>query len=47
MYQIGDNVVIKPFPRGIDMETEQFVIQDGIVVIPKDTLLQDGTVIAP
>lgn len=45
--QIGDNVVIKPFPRGIDMETEQFVIQDGIVVIPKDTLLQDGTVIAP
>lgn len=45
--QIGDNVTIKPFPRGTELETDQYVVQDGIVVIPKDTLLRSGTVIAP
>lgn len=44
---VGDNVVIKPFPRGTDIETENWVIQDGIVVIPKDAVIPPGTVIAP
>ncbi len=44
---LGDNVVIKPFPRGTDIETENWVIQDGIVVIPKNAIIPAGTVIAP
>lgn len=44
---LGENVVIKPFPRGTDIETENWVIQDGIVVIPKNAVIPSGTVIAP
>ncbi len=44
---LGDNVVIKPFPRGTEIETENWVIQDGIVVIPKNAVIPPGTVIAP
>lgn len=44
---IGDNVTIKPFPRGTDMDAGTWVVQDGIVVIPKDTLIPANTVIAP
>jgi glucose-1-phosphate adenylyltransferase len=44
---LGDNVVIKPFPRGTDIETENWVIQDGIVVIPKNAVIPPRTVIAP
>jgi glucose-1-phosphate adenylyltransferase len=36
---IGDGVVIKPFPRGTDMDAGTWVVQDGIVVIPKDTII--------
>jgi glucose-1-phosphate adenylyltransferase len=36
---IGDGVVIKPFPRGTDIDAGTWVVQDGIVVIPKDTLI--------
>lgn len=44
---LGDNVVIKPFPRGTDLDMGTFVVQDGIVVIPKNTVLPSGTIIAP
>ncbi len=44
---LGDNIVIKPFPRGTEIETENWVIQDGIVVIPKNAVIPSGTVIAP
>jgi glucose-1-phosphate adenylyltransferase len=44
---IGDRVVIKPFPRGTELETEDYVVQDGIVVIPKNTVLKAGTRIGP
>ena len=44
---LGDNVVIKPFPRGTDIENDDWVVQDGIVVIPKNSILPSGTVIAP
>jgi len=36
---ISDGVVIKPFPRGTDMDAGTWVVQDGIVVIPKDTII--------
>ncbi len=45
--RIGRNVTIKPFPRGTDLEGENWVVQDGIVVIPKNAVLLPGTVIAP
>jgi glucose-1-phosphate adenylyltransferase len=44
---LGDNVVIRPFPLGTEFETENWVIQDGIVVIPKNAVIPSGTVIAP
>jgi glucose-1-phosphate adenylyltransferase len=46
--RIGDNVVIRPFPRGTDiLEEGNWVVQDGIVVIPKNTILHPGTYIGP
>jgi glucose-1-phosphate adenylyltransferase len=45
--QLGDGVVIKPFPRGTEMDAGAWVVQDGIVVIPKDTVLLPGTRIEP
>jgi len=45
--RIGQNVVIKPFPRGTDLDGENWVVRDGIVVIPKRTILPDRTYIGP
>ncbi|HEY3313538.1 MAG TPA: glucose-1-phosphate adenylyltransferase [Anaerolineales bacterium] len=45
--RIGEGVVIKPFPRGTDMDAGTWVVQDGIVVIPKDTTILPNTRIAP
>ncbi|HVN55992.1 MAG TPA: glucose-1-phosphate adenylyltransferase [Anaerolineaceae bacterium] len=45
--RVGGGVIIRPFPRGTEIDTEQYVVQDGIVVIPKGTVLLPGTVIAP
>ncbi len=44
---LGENVIIKPFPRGTEIETDNWVVEDGIVVIPKNAVIPDGTVIAP
>lgn len=44
---LGEGVVIKPFPRGTEIITENWVVQDGIVVIPKNAIIAPGTVIAP
>lgn len=44
---LGEGVVIKPFPRGTEIETDNWVVQDGVVVIPKNTILPAGTIIAP
>ncbi len=41
--RLGDNVIIRPFPRQVDLITDKWVVQDGIVVIPKDTILPSGT----
>jgi glucose-1-phosphate adenylyltransferase len=44
---IGEGVVIKPFPRGTEIETDNWVVQDGIVVIPKNAVIFPNTIIAP
>ena len=45
--QIGDGVVIKPFPRDKDIDHALYFVRDGIVVIAKDTQIPSGTRIAP
>ena len=43
--RIGAGVVIRPFPLGTDIITADWTIQDGIVVVPKDTFIPPGTCI--
>ena len=45
--RVGDHVVIKPFPRNVDIDNEKWYVRDGIVVIPKDAEIPSGTHIAP
>ncbi|MBN2555576.1 MAG: glucose-1-phosphate adenylyltransferase [Anaerolineales bacterium] len=45
--RIGPNVTIQPFPRGTEHEEETFAISDGIVVVPKHAVLNEGTIISP
>jgi glucose-1-phosphate adenylyltransferase len=40
--RMGEEVVIKPFPRGAEIDSGAWVVQDGIVVM-KDTVLHPGT----
>ncbi|MCX7976870.1 MAG: sugar phosphate nucleotidyltransferase, partial [Bellilinea sp.] len=45
--RIGENVVIQPFPPGKDLDGDGWVVRDGIVVIPKDTVIPNDTRIVP
>lgn len=45
--RIGEGVVIRSFPRGFDLDEGSWVVQDGIVVVPKSTVLHPGTYIGP
>lgn len=45
--RIGQAVRIEPFPLGTEREEANWVIRDGLVVVPKDAILPNGTVIAP
>jgi glucose-1-phosphate adenylyltransferase len=45
--RIGKNVIIKPFPRGTELDGENWFIRDGIVVIPKSVVIPDKTKIIP
>ena len=45
--RFGRGVVIHSFPRGTDLDGKNFVVRDGIVVIPKKTVLPAGTYIGP
>ena len=45
--RLGNDVVIKPFPRGTDRDAENFIVRDGIVIIPKNTHIPAGTRITP
>ena len=43
--RIGRNVRITNQAKVRDAETEMYVIRDGIVVVPRGTVVPDGTVI--
>lgn len=44
--RVGEDVTIRAHdPEGEMVETENYVIRDGIVVIPKNAVIPDGTVI--
>ena len=45
--RMGQDVCIKPFPLGTEVDTDAYSIKDGIVVIPKRTILPPGTRICP
>jgi len=45
--QIGENVTIRPFPRGTELDLPLCVVRDGIVVIAKGTTIPAGTLIGP
>jgi glucose-1-phosphate adenylyltransferase len=45
--RMGQDVTIKPFPPGTELDTDNYSIKDGIVVIPKRTILPSGTKICP
>jgi glucose-1-phosphate adenylyltransferase len=45
--RLGANVVIRPFPSGTEIDQEDWSVRDGIVVIPKSTVIKEGTVIKP
>lgn len=45
--RIGRGVVIRPFPADSEFDHKDWVVRDGIVIIPKNTTLPAGTIIAP
>lgn len=45
--RIGAGVVIRAFPRGTDIDADPWFVRDGIVVIPKDTVIKPGIHIEP
>jgi glucose-1-phosphate adenylyltransferase len=45
--RLGEGIVIKPFPRGVNLDIEPFVVRDGIVIIPKNTYVPAGMHITP
>lgn len=46
--RIGANVVIRPFPKGHpDVDTEHWLVRDGIVCVPKDAIIPPETRIGP
>ncbi len=45
--RIAADVIIKPFPHGTEMDKGDWVVRDGIVVVPKSTILPVGTRIGP
>jgi glucose-1-phosphate adenylyltransferase len=45
--RVGEDVVILPFPRGSHLIQDDWVVNDGIVVIPKDSTIRSGSYIGP
>jgi glucose-1-phosphate adenylyltransferase len=45
--RLGAGVVIKPFPRGTDIDAEPWFVRDGVVIIPKDAVIPAGVHIEP
>jgi glucose-1-phosphate adenylyltransferase len=45
--RIGPGVRIEPFPQGTDLDEPDWAVRDGLVVIPKNTEIPEGTTIGP
>lgn len=45
--RVGRNVVIQPFEPGHDEDGPNWMVRDGIVVVPKNARVPSGTVIKP
>ncbi len=45
--RLGPGVTIRGFPDGTEIDHQDWVVRDGIVVIPKNTVLPEGTYIGP
>jgi len=45
--RLGGGVIIEPHYGQPDVDTEAWSIRDGIVVVPKNAVIPEGTVIAP
>jgi len=45
--RIGRDVVIQPFPPDMEVDAENYVVRDGIVIIPKNAVVPPGTIIIP
>lgn len=45
--RIGEGTIIKPFPRGTEIDEKNWVVHDGIVVIPKNAVIEPNTHIIP
>jgi glucose-1-phosphate adenylyltransferase len=45
--RIGERVTIRPFPEDVDIDEGNWSVRDGIVVVPKSTILYPGTYIGP
>jgi glucose-1-phosphate adenylyltransferase len=45
--RLGKNVIIKPFPVGTEIDNDFWSVRDGIVVVPKRSVIPDGTIIRP
>jgi glucose-1-phosphate adenylyltransferase len=43
--RIGRNVTIRHLRDRPDMETDNWVARDGLVIVPKNAIIPDGTVI--
>jgi glucose-1-phosphate adenylyltransferase len=43
--RIGDNVVVSPEGKPLNEQTDLYWIRDGIMVIPKNTVIPSGTVL--
>ncbi len=45
--RVGEGTVIRPFPRGTEIDADFWYVRDGIVVIPKNVEIPPGTRIGP
>ena len=45
--RMGQDVVIRPFPEGTELETDLYTVKDGIVILPKNCIVPSGTRIGP
>lgn len=45
--RLGERVIIRPFPRDVEMDCGSWFVRDGVVIVPKDAEIAPGSVLAP